>query len=431
MQSESNRKLGFETRMLHTGHIPEQPVGARAVPIYQTSSYVFESSEQAAQRFELKEAGNIYTRLSNPTTSVFEERVASLENGVGAVAVASGMAGQFATFMTLLVPGDEIVASSHLYGGTITQLTHTFKKLSINVKFADPGSIESWEKAITPKTKALYGEIIGNPGGSILDIAQLAALANSKNIPLIVDNTFATPYLCRPIDWGATIVVHSATKFIGGHGNSLGGIVIDSGKFNYADFPSISDPSPSYHGLRFFETFGEKAFLMKLRTETVRDVGSCISPINSFLLLQGVETLSMRMDRHVSNAKIVSQFLADHPGVEVVHYAGLPSHPHYELARKYLPKGPGAVFAFDIKSKSGNAREAGKKFIESLRIFSHLANIGDARSLVIHPASTTHQQLSDNELRNAGIGPATIRLSIGLETTEDLLWDLNQALHAI
>lgn len=431
MQSAPEKKFGFETRMLHAGHIPDPYVGARAVPIYQTTSYVFENAEQAAHLFELKQYGNIYSRISNPTTAVFEERIASLENGTGAVAVASGMAAQFATVMTLLSPGDEIVASAHLYGGTMTQFTHTLKKLSVTVHFVDPGPIDSWEKAITPKTKALFGEIIGNPGGSILDLEPLAALANSRKIPLIVDSTFATPYLCRPIDWGATIVVHSATKFIGGHGNSIGGVVVDSGKFNFARFPSIADPSPSYHGLRFFDTFGHYGFLMKLRTETVRDTGACISPMNSFLLLQGVETLSLRMDRHVENALVVAKYLSEHPCVEQVRYAGLPSHPHYDRARKYLPKGPGAVFAFDIKPKSGNAREAGKKFIESLQLFSHLANVGDARSLVIHPASTTHQQLTDDELRNGGIGPATIRLSIGLETQEDLLWDLDQALHAL
>jgi O-acetylhomoserine (thiol)-lyase len=429
--ANSKDSYGFETRMLHAGHIPDPLTGARAVPIYQTTSYVFENTDQAAHLFELKQYGNVYTRMSNPTTAVFEERVASLENGTGAVAVASGMAAQFSTIMTLLSPGDEIVASAQLYGGTVTQLTNTLKKLSINVHFVDPADLSAWEAAITPKTKLLFGEIIGNPAGSILDIEKISEISRVKRIPLVIDNTFATPYLCRPIDWGATIVVHSATKFIGGHGNSIGGVVIDSGTFDFSRFATIADPSPSYHGIRFFDTFGHYGFLMKLRFETVRDTGSCISPMNSFLLLQGLETLSVRMERHVSNAIAIARFLDEHKNVENVRYAGLPDHPHYDLARKYLPKGPGAVFSFDLKTGSGNLREAGKKFIESLQLFSHLANVGDVRSLVIHPASTTHQQLTDEELKASGIGPGTIRLSIGLETLEDLLWDLDQALAAV
>jgi O-acetylhomoserine (thiol)-lyase len=428
----TKRKFGFETRMVHAGHIPDKETGARAVPIYQTSSYVFESADQAAQLFDLKGYGNIYTRLSNPTTSVLEERVASLEGATGALATSSGMAAQFVAFMTLLQPGDEIVASSHLYGGTVTQLVHTLQKLSINVHLVEPGKIENWEKAITPKTRALYGETVGNPRGSVLDIETLAKLANSKRIPLIVDNTFASPYLCRPIEWGATLVLHSATKFIGGHGNSLGGIICDSGNFDFSHYPTIAAPSPAYHNLRFYDTFGHYGFLMKARVETVRDVGSCLSPMNAFLLLQGVETLSLRMDRHVANAQKVAEFLKANPLVEWVAYAGLPDHPDYALAKKYLPKGPGAVFSFGIKAGAcGDARAAGKKFIESLQIFSHLANVGDVRSLIIHPASTTHQQLSDEELRLCGVNPEMIRLSIGLENTEDLIWDLEQAFHAI
>ena len=431
MPSDKNHKFGFETRMLHAGHIPDPHVGARAVPIYQTTSYVFEDAEQAAELFDLKLYGNIYTRISNPTTAVFEERVASLENATGAVALSSGMAAQFAVFMTLLEPGDEIVASAHLYGGTVTQLTHTLKKLSIKVHFVDPSNLKAWEEAITPKTRCLFGETIGNPGGSILDLEALAALADSKRIPLIVDNTFATPYLCRPIDWGATIVTHSATKFLGGHGTSIGGAVVDSGKFNFARFPTIADPSPSYHGLRFFDTFGHYGFLMKLRTETLRDTGACLSPTNAFMLIQGLETLSLRMERHVSNALGVAQYLAEHPKVAQVNYAGLPDSPFHSLALKYLPKGPGAVFSFDLKPVNGDAREAGRRFIESLELFSHLANVGDARSLVIHPASTTHQQLSDEELAAGSVGPGLVRLSVGLETLEDLLWDLDQALAAL
>ena len=431
MSSDKARKFGFETRRLHAGHIPDPHVGARAVPIYQTTSYVFQDAEQAAELFDLKLYGNIYTRISNPTTAVFEERLASLEGATGAVALASGMAAQFAVFMTLLEPGDEIVASAHLYGGSVTQLTHTLKKLSIKVHYVDPGNLKAWEEAVTPKTRCLYGETIGNPGGSILDLESLAALADSKRIPLIVDNTFATPYLCRPIDWGATIVTHSATKFIGGHGTSIGGAVVDSGKFNFARFPTIADPSPSYHGLRFFDTFGHYGFLMKLRVETLRDTGACISPMNSFLLIQGLETLSLRMERHVSNALGVAKYLAEHPKVARVNYAGLPDNPYHALALKYLPKGPGAVFSFDLKPIGGDAREAGRRFIEKLEIFSHLANVGDARSLVIHPASTTHQQLSDEELAAGSVGPGLVRLSVGLETLEDLIWDLDQALAAL
>ena len=424
--AEQKRKFGFETRMLHAGHIPDPVTGARAVPIYQTTSYVFEDVDKAAQLFELKQYGNIYTRINNPTTAVFEERIASLENGTGGVATASGMAAQFTTMMTLLEPGDEIVSSSHLYGGTMTQFTHTFKKLGIKTHFVDPTNIENWAQAITPKTKALYGEIIGNPRGSILDIEALADLAHSHKIPLIVDSTFATPYLCRPLDWGADIVLHSATKFLGGHGNSIAGVIIDSGKFDFSVFPTIADPDPAYHDLRFYETFGHYGFLMKARAVTVRDTGAALSPFNSFMLIQGLETLSIRMERHIKNAQAVAEFLSNHPKVDWVAYAGLPDNPYHALAQKYTPKGPGAVFTFGIKAE--NPRAAGKTFIEALHVFSHLANVGDVRSLVIHPASTTHQQLSDTELEAGGVTAGMIRLSIGLETTEDLLWDLDQAL---
>lgn len=417
--------------MLHAGQIPDPYVGSRAVPIYQTTSYVFESPEEAAHLFELKQYGNIYTRISNPTTAVFEERMASLENGTGAVAVASGMAAQFGTFMTLMSPGDEMVASKQLYGGSITQLTQTLKKLQIGVRFASPYNLEDWESAITPQTKALFVETIGNPLGAIADLEALAGLAKANGIPLIVDNTFASPYLCRPIDWGATIVIHSATKFIGGHGTTIGGVVIDSGDFDFSHFPTIADPSPSYHGLRFYDTFGHYGFLMKLRAETVRDTGACIAPQSSWQLLQGLETLSVRMDRHVSNALAIAKFLQSHPKVAKVHFAGLPDHPHYDRAQKYLPKGAGAIMAFDIQPPSGDLREAGKKFIEGLQLFSHLANVGDAKSLVIHPASTTHQQLNDEELAMGGISAGTVRLSIGIETTDDLVWDLDQALSAV
>ncbi|HEX3233717.1 MAG TPA: O-acetylhomoserine aminocarboxypropyltransferase/cysteine synthase family protein [Gemmatimonadales bacterium] len=424
----ASHRFGFETRMLHAGHIPDGLTGSRAVPIYQTTSYVFDDVDTAAQLFELKEYGHIYTRIGNPTTAVLEERIASLENATGAVATASGMAAQFVALMTLLAPGDEVVASAHLYGGTVTQLTHTFRKLSVDVRFVDPTDLGAWERAITPRTRALYGETIGNPRGSILDLGALAALAEAHRIPLVIDNTFATPYLCRPIDWGATIVLHSATKFIGGHGNSIGGLILESGKFDYSDFPTVAAPSPSYHGLRFYDTFGHYGFLMKARAETVRDTGACISPTNAFLLLQGLETLALRMERHVANARAVAEFLRDHPRVAWVSYAGLADHPDHALAQKYLGGRPGAVFAFGLDA--GDARAAGRRFIESLQLFSHLANVGDARSLVIHPASTTHQQLNEAELERAGVAPELIRLSVGLETLEDLLWDLDQALRA-
>jgi O-acetylhomoserine (thiol)-lyase len=429
MTDNRKRSFGFETKMLHAGHIPDAVTGARAVPIYQTTSYVFEDTDYAAQLFELKQYGNIYTRINNPTTAVFEERMAALENGTGALATASGMAAQFTTMMTLLEPGDEVVASAHLYGGTVTQFTHTFKKLNVKVHFVDPSDIENWAAAITPRTRALYGETIGNPKGSVLDLARVAELAHAHNAPLIVDNTFATPYLCRPLDFGADIVLHSATKFIGGHGNSIGGVIVDAGRFDFSSFGTIADPSPAYHDLRFYETFGHYGFLMKARTETMRDTGASISPFNAFLLLQGLETLSVRMDRHVANAQQVARFLDGHPRVAWVAYAGLPDNPYHALAQKYLPQGPGAIFTFGIKAD--NARLAGQQFIESLQLFSHLANVGDARSLVIHPASTTHQQLSESELEQAGVDAGMVRLSIGMETAEDLLWDLDQALQAI
>jgi O-acetylhomoserine (thiol)-lyase len=425
------RRFGFETRMVHAGHIPDAVTGSRAVPIYQTTSFVFEDAEQAAQLFELKQYGNIYTRISNPTTAVLEERLASLEGATGGLATASGMAAQLVTFLTLLQPGDEIVASSQLYGGSITQLVHTLRKFSIGVRFVDPSNVGEWEAAITPKTKALYGETIGNPRGAILDIARISALAASRGIPLIVDSTMATPALCRPIEHGATIVVHSATKFIGGHGTAIGGVLLDSGRFDFSRYPSIAAPSPAYHDLRFYDTFGHYGFLMKARAETLRDTGGCISPFNAFLLIQGLETLSLRMERQSASALRVAKFLEGHKSVAWVAYAGLQSHPDHALAAKYLPKGAGAVFSFGLKAAAGDeARAAGRKFIEALQLFSHLANIGDVRSLVIHPASTTHQQLSDEELAKGGVSPELIRLSIGLENEEDLLWDLDQALPA-
>src|SRR6185436_5929763 len=353
--AEQKRKFGFETRMLHAGHIPDPVTGARAVPIYQTTSYVFEDVDKAAQLFELKQYGNIYTRINNPTTAVFEERIASLENGTGGVATASGMAAQFTTMMTLLEPGDEIVSSSHLYGGTMTQFTHTFKKLSVKAHFVDPTHIDNWATAITPKTKALYGEIISNPRGSILDIEALADLAHAHKIPLIVDSTFATPYLCRPLDWGADIVLHSATKFLGGHGSSIAGVIVDSGRFDFSTFKTIADPDPAYHDLQFYETFGHYGFLMKARAVTVRDTGASLSPFNAFMRIQGLETLSIRMERHIQNAQCVAEFLSKHPKVDWVAYAGLPDSPFHALSQKYTPKGPGAVFTFGIKGDNARA----------------------------------------------------------------------------
>jgi len=425
----TKRQFGFETRMLHAGHVPDAATGARAVPIYQTTSYVFDNTDYAAQLFELKQYGNIYTRINNPTTAVFEERIASLENGTGAVATASGMAAQLIAMMTLLEPGDEIVASAHLYGGTITQFTHTFKKLGVTVRFVDPTGLEHWAQAITPRTRALYGETIGNPQGSVLDMTALAELAHTHRVPLIIDNTFATPYLCRPIDFGADIVLHSATKFIGGHGTAIGGVIVDAGTFDFSHIATIAAPSPAYHDLKFYETFGHYGFLMKARAETLRDTGGALSPFNAFLLLLGLDTLSVRMERHVSNAQAIAHFLQADPRVGSVAYAGLPDSPYHALAQHYLPKGPGAVFTFDLNA--AYPRQAGQQVIEALQLFSHLANVGDARSLVIHPASTTHQQLSDAELITAGVGPGMIRLSIGLETLDDLLWDLDQALSTL
>jgi len=421
--------FGFETRMIHAGQIPDAETGSRAVPIYQTTSYVFESPDQAARLFELKEYGHMYSRISNPTVAVLEERLASLEGATGAVAVSSGMAAQFLVFVTLLNPGDHIVASAHLYGGTIAQLSHTLKKLSVDVTYVDPSDLHAWEKAANERTRLFYGETIGNPRGSILDIGAVAKLAHARGLPLVVDNTFATPWLCRPMDFGADIVVYSATKFLSGHGNSIVGAVLDSGKFDYSSFDTIAAPEPAYHDLRFFDTFGHYGFLMKLRAVSLRDVGACLSPFNAFLSLQGIETLSLRMERHVANALALAQYLETHPKVAWVAYAGLPSHPQHVLARKILPRGAGAVFSFGIRA--ADARAAGARFIAALNLFSHLANVGDVRSLVIHPASTTHQQLDDAQLAASGIGPELIRLSVGLENKEDLIWDLEKALSAI
>ena len=425
----SDRDFGFATRTVHAGCRPDPTTGARALPIYQTTSYVFEDTDSAAAYFNLQEYGNTYSRIMNPTVAAFEERVANLDGGAGAVAFASGLAAQSAALFTLLRPGDHIVASSALYGGTVTQFKHVLGKLSVDLDFVNPDDIDAWRAAITKDTKLLFAETIGNPGGNILDIEAVAECAHEYDCVLMIDNTFATPYLCKPLDWGADIAVYSATKFLGGHGTSIGGVVVDSGKFNWSNgrFPAVADPSPAYHGLEFHETFGVYGYLMKLRAETLRDLGAAISPFNAFLLAQGIETLPLRMRQHVSNAQTVAEFLAADSRVGRVAYAGLPGSDYHALVEKYLPNGAGAVFCFDVLG----GREQGLKFIEALTLFSHLANVGDAKSLVIHPASTTHRQLSDEELANAGIGPGTIRLSVGIEDASDLVWDLEQGLSAI
>jgi len=425
---DARRAFGFDTRQIHAGQRPDPYTGARAVPIFQTTSYVFEDPDAAAAYFNLQEYGNTYSRIMNPTVAAFEERVAQLEGGAGGVAFASGLAAQAGVFFTICGPGDHLVASSALYGGSITQLKHVTRKLALELTFVDPDDPAAWRSALRESTKALFAETIGNPAGNVLDIETVAGIAHAHGIPLIVDNTFATPYLCRPIEWGADIVVHSATKFIGGHGTSIGGVVVESGTFDWSNgkFPTVADPSPAYHGLAFHETFGVYGFLMKLRAETLRDLGAALSPFNAFLFLLGLETLSLRMDRHVENALAVARFLRDHPAVESVSYPGLEDSPYRPLVEKYLPKGAGAVFSFVLPG----GRAAGKRFIEALELWSHLANVGDAKSLVIHPASTTHRQLADVELAAAGIAPGTIRLSVGLENLDDLLWDLERGLAA-
>lgn len=425
-ESSEDRVFGFSTRALHAGHRPDSETGSRAVPIYQTTSYVFEDTEHAANLFNLQRFGNIYTRIMNPTTAVFEERVASLERGVGALAVSSGQAAQFIAITSLLGAGDEIVASKNLYGGTYTQFDVSFRRLGINTTFVDPDDAENFRSAITPRTRLIYGETIGNPLLNVLDIAAVAEVAHAANLPLMIDNTFASPYLCRPIEHGADIVLHSATKFIGGHGTSIGGIIVDSGKFPWerGTFPQMLEPSKGYHGIRFHETFGDFAYIMKARVEGLRDFGPALSPFNSFLFLQGLETLKLRMECHSNNAIEVARFLTGHPDVGWVNYPGLPSSRYHTLAQEYLPKGAGAIMSFGIRG----GLAAGRKFIESLQLVSHLANVGDAKSLVIHPASTTHQQLSDEEKQMCGISDDMIRLSVGIEELDDILWDLNQAL---
>ncbi len=425
---DGDHSFGFDTRAVHAGQRPDPATGARAMPIYQTTSFVFDDTDHAAHLFALQRFGNIYTRIMNPTTAAFEERMASLEGGTAAVATASGMAAQMVALMTLLRPGNEVIASRSLYGGTHTQLDITLRTWGVKTIFVDSTDPENFRRALTERTRVLYAETIGNPRGDVLDIRAVADIAHEAGIPLMIDNTVATPYLCRPFEHGADLIVHSATKFLGGHGNSIAGVLIEAGTFPWDNgkFPHIVEPSAGYHGIRFYETFGDFAFCMKVRCETVRDTGACLSPFNSFLLLQGIETLSLRMERHCQNAFKVATFLQTHTAVNWVHYAGLPTDLSYTLAQRYLPLGAGSVFTFGVRG----GYDAGKAVIDNVRLFSHLANIGDTRSLIVHPASTTHQQLSEEDQAQAGVTPDLLRLSIGIENVEDLIWDLDQALLA-
>ncbi len=424
----AQRTFGFTTRQLHAGQRPDPTTGSRAVPIYQTTSYQFRDTAHAANLFALKELGNIYTRIMNPTTDVLEQRMASLEGGVGALAASSGHAAQTMAILTLCAAGDHIVSSSRLYGGTYNQFNYTFPRIGIDVTFVDPGDPANFEAAIRPNTKIIYGETLGNPDISVFPFEEVADIARRHAIPLMIDNTFATPYLCRPFEWGANIITHSTTKFLGGHGTTIGGIIVDGGNFDWRSgrFPNFTAPDPSYHGLVYADLteVGLPPFIIKARVQILRDIGACQAPFNSWQTLQGIETLSLRMERHVANTEAVAQFLAQHPKVNWVSHPSLPSHPDHARAKKYLPKGAGAVLGFGIKG----GVTAGRRFIESLQLFSHLANVGDAKSLAIHPAPTTHSQLTEEEMITAGVSPDFIRLSIGLEDIEDILWDLEQAL---
>ena len=423
----SERIPGFSTLAIHAGAQPDPTTGARTTPIYQTTSYVFESVDHAASLFGLQTFGNIYTRIGNPTTAVLEERVAALEGGTAGLAVASGHAAQVLAFHCLLQPGDEFVASKKLYGGSINQFTHAFKNFGWNVVWADPDDVSSFERAISPKTKAIFTESIANPGGVITDMAAVAQIARRAGVPYIVDNTLATPYLCKPIDHGADIVIHSLTKFLGGHGNSIGGAIVDAGTFNWSRerrYPMLCEPRPEYHGIVLHETFGNFAFAIACRVLALRDLGPALSPFNAFLILTGIETLPLRMRAHCDNALAVAEWISAHPKVAWVSYPGLPGDRYHNLARKYCPNGAGAVFTFGLRG----GYDAGVKLVSNVNLFSHLANIGDTRSLIIHPASTTHRQLSDAQKIQAGAGPDVVRLSIGIEDKEDIIADLEQAL---
>lgn len=422
------RKYSFETLQIHGGQTPDKETGARAVPIYQTTSYVFENADHAAARFALKDAGNIYTRLTNPTTSVVDERIALLEGGTAGITVASGSAAIYYAILNIAGAGDEIVSASTLYGGTYNMFSVTLPKIGIKTVFVDPDDINNFEKAINEKTKAVYIESIGNPNANLIDIEKVAEIAHRHNLPLIVDNTFGTPYLIRPIEYGADIVVHSATKFLGGHGTSIGGVIVESGKFNWKNgkFKDFIEPDIHYNGIVFGD-LGGMAFTTKIRAQILRDTGACISPFNSFLLLQGIETLSLRVERHVENTRKVVEYLNSHPKIEWVNYPEVEGNKYNELAKRYFPKGAGSIFTFGIKG----GLEAGKKFIDSLNLFSILANVADAKSLVIHPASTTHAQMTEEEQKISGIAPELIRISIGIENINDIIEDLEQALAQI
>ena len=427
----SEREWGFKTKALHAGTQPDPQTGARALPIYQSSAFVFENTEDAGNLFALQKYGNIYSRIGNPTVAAFEEKIAALEGGIGAVATSSGMAAQFLTFAALVGTGDHVVASSHLYGGTLTQLDVTLRRFGVDTTFIKSDKAEDFKAAITEKTKFIYAEMISNPSSQIGEIEELAKVAHDAGLPLIIDSTVATPYLVRPIEYGADIVLHSATKFLGGHGTTLGGVIVESGKFNWGNgkFPTMTEPVASYGGVSWWENFGEFGFLTKLRSEQLRDVGASLSAMSAFLLVQGVETLAQRMRDHVANAKSVAEWLESDSRIEWVKYAGLASHPHRARAKKYLPEGPGSVFSFGVKGVGSlSSRQAGEKFINSVQLASHLANIGDVRTLVIHPASTTHRQLTDEQLLEGGVAQDLIRISVGLEDIEDILWDLDQAL---
>ena len=424
----TDREWGFRTRAIHAGNIPDAVTGSRALPIYQTSAYVFDDTADAASRFALQKYGNIYSRVSNPTVASFEERIASLEGGLGAVATASGLSAQFITFASLAGAGDHIVASANLYGGSITQLDVTLRRFGVETTFVRSSDPADYAAAITDKTKLVFAETVANPSGEVADIEGLAQVAHARDIPLIIDSTIATPYLNRPIEWGADVVVHSATKFLGGHGTTLGGVVVESGRFDWANehFPLFNQPVPSYGGLNWDGNFGEYAFLTRLRAEQLRDIGPALAPHSAFLLAQGVETLPFRMQAHIDNARQVAEWLDADSRIESVYWAGLPGHPHHERARKYLPKGAGSVFSFVVKG----GRDVGQTFIESVNLASHLANIGDAKTLVIHPASTTHAQLSEQQLLEAGVLPGVVRISVGIEDADDIIYDLDQALDA-
>ena len=422
----ADRDWGFRTRALHAGARPDPTTGARAIPIFQTTSYVFEDTDDAADLFALQKFGMIYSRIGNPTTSAFEERMASLEGGIGAVAMASGHAAEFLSITNLAGAGDHIVSSSSLYGGSITQFSVTLARFGIETTFVDASDTAAFAAAITDRTKLLFTETIGNPTGAIADIEALADIGHGAGVPLFIDSTFATPYLCRPMEWGADVVIHSATKFLGGHGTSIGGVVIEAGTFDWGSgrFAEMTDPVVSYNGLRWWDNFGEYAFCSKLRAEQLRDVGAPLAPFNSFLFLQGIETLAQRMDTHVANAQAVAEWLDADPRVSWVKYSGLADSPYRALAEKYLPLGPGAIFTFGVEG----GRAAGAAFIEALQMVSHLANVGDAKTLVLHPASTTHQQLTDEQLDAGGVTADMVRLSVGIEDLDDILWDLDQAL---